>query len=68
MLGALERVGDEFHFHVKSQDDTADTEKDPDLSSMPTLVNANECEVAGEKPESKDWTTFVFVRPRRKGT
>jgi hypothetical protein len=64
----LERVGDDFHFHVKMQDDTADTEKDPDLTSMPTLVDAKSCEVAGEKPESKEWTTFVFVRPRRKGT
>jgi hypothetical protein len=64
----LERVGDEFHFHVKFQDDSADIEKDPDLTSMPTLVNVKDCEVAGDKPESKEWTTFVFVRPVRKGT
>ena len=62
----LERVGDEFHFHVKSQDDSADIEKDPDLTSMPTLVSAESCEVAGDKLESKEWTTYVFVRPPRK--
>ncbi len=64
----LERVGDEFHFHVKSQDDSADIEKDPDLTSMPTLVSAKSCEVAGDKFESTEWTTYVFVRPRQKGT
>lgn len=63
----LERVGDDFHFHVKFQGDDVDTEKDPDLTSMPTLVDAKNCEVAGEKLESKEWTTYVFVRPGRKG-
>ena len=62
----LERVGDEFHFHVKHEDDSADTEKDPDLKHMPTLVDAKSCEVAGEKLESQDWMTVVFVRPPQK--
>jgi hypothetical protein len=63
----LERVKDEFHFHVKMQDDDVDIEKDPDLTSMPTLVDATSCEVAGEKTESQEWTTFVYVRPTQKG-
>jgi hypothetical protein len=56
----LERVGDEFHLHIKSGDE-ADPD-DAEVTRMPTLVDAKVCETTGEKIESQMWATYVFVR------